>query len=345
MDVENHVSRSIYDSLKTSFRTRLDTPPAIVVCLQQGVFPTKRDLYDKAALNARIAQPTAQTSNCAGETESIYPFLSEVVDQDILSRTMLFSEAEDTDGSQRSPLPVQTSRAERKVARDMWDTAPRDLNADISGEHLSPKKTLASPERRGTRDVSNLAAELLTALRSSSPVRMPSSGGKFGGGSRTSPTYQPQAGARAVLDATSAQRIQNQLLSLHEQYWAVFEVASTYVTGKSRPSLWLSELDPLVGTAIAGALDGQIALLQVVRATLLEIPGDTARALSERLSKEQIGYTVATFLRKHYPSPTLAPLDRSFTRHCSVWQDRAQTGISAYRHGFFRARCGPPCGS
>ena len=142
MDVDNHVSRSIYDSLKTSFRTRLDTPPAIVVCLQQGVFPTKRDLYDKAALNARIAQPTAQTSNFAGETESIYPFLSEVVDQDILSRTMLFSEAEDTDGSQRSPLPVQTSRAERKVARDMWNTAPRDLHADISGEYRLPMTEL-----------------------------------------------------------------------------------------------------------------------------------------------------------------------------------------------------------
>jgi len=36
-----------------------------------------------------------------------------------------------------------------------------------------------------------------------------------------------------------------------------------------------------------------------------------ARALLDRLSKVQIGYTVATFLRKHYPSPTLEPLDRS----------------------------------
>ena len=150
------------------------------------------------------------------------------MDQDNLTRMMLFSETEDTDGSQRSPLPVQTSRAERKVARDIWDTAPRDLHADISGEHLSPQKGLASPGRRGTRDASNLAADLLTALRSSSPVRMKNPGGKFGGGSRTNPTYQAQAGARAVLDATSAQRIQNQLLSLHEQYWEVFEVASCF---------------------------------------------------------------------------------------------------------------------
>ena len=48
-----------------------------------------------------------------------------------------------------------------------------------------------------------------------------------------------------------------------------------------------------------------------MRATLLEIPGEMTRALLDRLSKEQIGYTVATFLRKHYPSPTLEPLDRS----------------------------------
>jgi hypothetical protein len=62
--------------------------------------------------------------------------------------------------------------------------------------------------------------------------------------------------------------------------------------------------------AIAGRVDGQIALLHMACATL-EIPGYTARALSDRLSKEQIGYTVATFLRKHDPSPTLQPLDRS----------------------------------
>ena len=63
MDVDNHVSRSTYDSLKTSFCTRLDTPPAIVVCLQQGVFPTKRDLYDKTALKARVEVVDGQSVN------------------------------------------------------------------------------------------------------------------------------------------------------------------------------------------------------------------------------------------------------------------------------------------
>ena len=80
MDVDNHVSRSIYYSLKTSFRIRLDTPPAILSCLQQGIYSTKRDLYDKAALIALLALPTAQNSNCAEETESIYPFIREVVE-------------------------------------------------------------------------------------------------------------------------------------------------------------------------------------------------------------------------------------------------------------------------
>ena len=287
-----------------------------------------KDLYIAAALHARVADHAAQTSNCAGETESIYPFIGGVVDPDILARTLLFSESTETDGSHRSPLPVQTSRAERKVARNVWDTG-RDLRADISGEGMSPQANsrptaaaspapqvsspsiTSSPARRGTREASDLANDLLTALRSASPVRMPSSGGKFGSGLRTTSSFQPQAGARAVLDATSAQRIQNQLLSLHEQYCAAFEGATLQVTGLTRPALWLSDLDPLVGTAIAGALDGQIALLHVVRATLLDIPGETARALSNRLSKEQLGYTVATFLRKFYSSPTLEPLDLS----------------------------------
>ena len=46
--------------------------------------------------------------------------------------------------------------------------------ANITGEHLSPKKELASPlGRLGTR-ASDFATDLLTVLRSSSPVRIPS---------------------------------------------------------------------------------------------------------------------------------------------------------------------------
>ena len=228
MDVDN-ISRSTYES--RDFRRRLDTPTSgLMSRLRQGSYSTMKDLYIAAALHARVADHSAQTSNCTGETESIYPFIGGVVDPDTLARTLLFSEPTETDGSHRSPLPVQTSRAERKVARDMWDTS-RDLRADISGEGMSPQANsrataaanpapqasspsiTSSPVRRGTREDSNLANDLLTALRSASPVRMPSSGGKFGGGSRTTSSFQPQAGARAVLDATSAQRIQNQLLS------------------------------------------------------------------------------------------------------------------------------------
>ena len=103
--------------------------------------------------------------------------------------------------------------------------------------------------------------------------------------------------------------MQNQLLSFHEQYATVFAGAIRQVTGVQRPVLWLHQLDPLVGMAIAEAIDGQISLLHVVRDTLLSIPGDTASELSGRLSKSQIDYTVAKYLRTRRPAPVLEPLD------------------------------------
>ena len=51
-------------------------------------------------------------------------------------------------------------------------------------------------------------------------------------------------------------------------------------------------------------MDGQISLLHVVRETLHGIPGDSARELSARLSKAQIDYTTAKFLRTRRESPS-----------------------------------------
>jgi hypothetical protein len=48
---------------------------------------------------------------------------------------------------------------------------------------------------------------------------------------------------------------------------------------------------------IAEAIKGQIALLYVVRAWLLNTPGDMAKELSRQLSQEQLDYTVSKFFR------------------------------------------------
>jgi hypothetical protein len=103
----------------------------------------------------------------------------------------------------------------------------------------------------------------------------------------------PQAGAKAVLDATAAYRMGNQLLAFQEQYFKAFPQTTRQVNGGKRPALGLNQVDPIVGMAIAEAMDGQISLLHVVRETLHGIPGDSARELSARLSKEQIDYNTS----------------------------------------------------
>ena len=83
----------------------------------------------------------------------------------------------------------------------------------------------------------------------------------------------PQAGAKAVLDATAAYRMGNQLLAFQEQYFKAFPQTTRQATGGTRPALGLNQVDPIVGMAIAEAMDGQISLLHVVRETLHGIPG------------------------------------------------------------------------
>ena len=232
--------------------------------------------------------------------------------------------------SRRSQLNVQSSRAERKVAQGLRGATPRDIYADIAREAeakegasstaapASPQTDAAvsferrsTPARRPVRDA--LTTDLLAALRAdlASPPRsqVRESGARQIGSPQSGPSPLHQAGAKAVLDAAAVYRMQNQLLSFHEQYATVFVQAFRQITGAQRPSLWLNQLDPLVGMAIAEAIDGQISLLHVVRDTLFSIPGDTASELSGRLSKTQIDYTVAKYLRTRRQVPLLEPLD------------------------------------
>jgi hypothetical protein len=75
--------------------------------------------------------------------------------------------------------------------------------------------------------------------------------------------------------------------------------------------VWLNELDPLVATALESAIDGQIALLHVVRASLTKVQGEKARLLSENLSDGQVQLTIYRELRSKYKTKlsTLEPHD------------------------------------
>ena len=53
---------------------------------------------------------------------------------------------------------------------------------------------------------------------------------------------------------------------------------------------------------IAEAINGQIALLHVVRASLASVAGDTAIELSRQLSQEQLDYTVARSCESQHQS-------------------------------------------
>ena len=307
------------DFMKTTFRARMDSSPS-AERLHPGTFTNNEDVYAEAALLSRAARPSANTERCSGSPSSIYPYHSEVLSDDLLSRTCLSTVSEDDDSFGRSPLPVQSSRAEKKVAQDFRGAAPRDISSDISREageaarsaaasasslaagSLSPgpRTTPRKPvPRRSARDAQT--TDPLVAPRADvTPSRVPGSGGGY----MSSLSPLPQAGAKAVLDATAAYRMGNQLLAFQEQYFKAFPQTTRQATGGKRPALGLNQVDPIVGMAIAEAMDGQISLLHVVRETLHGIPGDSARELSARLSKAQIDYTTAKFLRTRKESPS-----------------------------------------
>jgi len=89
----------------------------------------------------------------------------------------------------------------------------------------------------------------------------------------------------------------NSLRSWHAQYETFFALTTDKVCVEGQPKIWLQDLDPLVAMPIAEAIKGQIALLYVVRAWLINTPGDMAKELSRQLSQEQLDYTVSKFFR------------------------------------------------
>ena len=74
--------------MKTALGARLDSTP-VVRRIRQGTLFTKEDVYAQAALHARAARPSINTENCSGSPGSIYPYLSGVLDDDLLTRTSL----------------------------------------------------------------------------------------------------------------------------------------------------------------------------------------------------------------------------------------------------------------
>ena len=140
MDVRNITN----DLMKTTFSARMDSSPS-VERLRPATFTKNEDVYAEAALLSRAARPSANTEHSSGSPGSIYPYLSEVLGDDLLARTCLSTVSEDDDSFGRSPLQVQSSRAEKKVAQDFRGAAPRDISSDISREAEEATKLAAAP--------------------------------------------------------------------------------------------------------------------------------------------------------------------------------------------------------
>ena len=153
-----------------SFAARMESQPTVET-LRQGSCTTAIQLHQRANQYARHAE-------CSGQPGGFYPFLSTVLDEDTLTRTALHRTVRDTgeDGGRavpRSPLKIQSSKAEQRAAQAFRDAEPRNLDADITEEAQtatppraevegsttsSRKKTLAADKRA-------LAADLIAAIR------------------------------------------------------------------------------------------------------------------------------------------------------------------------------------
>ncbi len=273
---------------------RLGNPPLGVKILTPGSYRDAVDLYRAAESHARSVDSSARVENCAGSTSSVFPFASSVLSPDLLDR--ISSELTGRSGTTsiprseaRSPLSVSPSAAERTAVRNV-----RGLAAELAAE-------LPTPQRSARRPVSG--------VRSSSPIWAdpPRSSG-----SRASSGVESVSRARAVMDATSVLLLQERLRGSHEQYFAKFSLATRLLTGAGGPTLWLSDLDPLAATALESAIDGQVALLHVVRASVEKIKSHEARLLSASLSEEELQQTIFSELRSRYrlQLPSLEALDR-----------------------------------
>ena len=319
MDANNTYTSTLNAS--TSFAARMESQPTVET-LRQGSCATAIQLHQRADQYARHHRPNANTTECSGQPGVFFPFLSTVLDEDTLTRTALHRPVLTTgeDGSRdvpRSPLKIQSSKAEQKVARAFRDAEPRNLDSDITEEARSvtppraatERSTFSSRKKASVADKKALAADLIEAIRievgtpvgtsqrttERSPVRTPAYASRMGD------TLQSQAGNKAVLDASAVHLMTNSMRSFHAQYETFFEQTLQHVSVEGQPRLWLQDLDTLVAVQIAEAINGQIALLHVVRASLASIAGDTAIELSRQLSQAQLDYTVAKYLRTRRP--------------------------------------------
>ena len=195
----------------------------MVESLRPGSCATAIQLHHLAEQYARHLLPTANTNGCSGSPGKIFPFLSTVCDEDTLTRTALHTVEKGGRAVPRSPLKVQTSKAEQKAAKAFQDANPRNLDADITEEAHSatPQRTedirgAAAQRSTSSRQTKkDLAADLIEAIRNEvgspvgsrrstterSPVRIPASA------PRPDYSLQSQAGSKAVLDASAVHLI------------------------------------------------------------------------------------------------------------------------------------------
>ena len=313
MDATNNTYTATFNA-SGSFTARMESQPTVET-LRQGSCTTAYQLHKRADQYARHLRPNANTTECSGPPGGFFPFLSTVLDEDTLTRTALHRSVLPLgeDGGHitlRSPLKIQSSKAEQKVAQAFRDAEPRNLNADITVEAHTGTPLRAAAERSTPMSRKKaLAADLIEAIRievdspvgtsqcttERSPVRTPAYASRMGD------TLQSQAGNKAVLDASAVHLMTNSMRSFHAQYETFFEQTLQQVSVEGQPRLWLQDLDTLVAVRIAEAISGQIALLHVVRASLASIAGDTAIELSRQLSQAQLDYTVAKYLRTRRP--------------------------------------------
>ena len=136
MDANNTYTSTLNAS--TSFAAQMEFQPTVET-LREG---SQRSTRQRADQYTQQLRPNANTTECSGQPGVFFPFLSTVLDEDTLTRTALHRTVLHTgeDGSRavpRSPLKIQSSKAEQKAAQAFRDAEPHDLDADITEEAQS----------------------------------------------------------------------------------------------------------------------------------------------------------------------------------------------------------------
>ena len=293
-------------SRRLNFKEMMTTSPAAVAsALKVGTFKTDAAVYANAEVKVRaFVGGTARTTGCAGKPGDIFPWAESVLDSELLGRVepaLLSPAALELRGDSPPTVQVTPTRAELNVARTLGLTHEGDDAAvlgALSGVGTPARGTRLRPTPRGARTSSprptgpdDPGAEDTDAPRSIS---------------------RPPAGARAVLDAQGTLKLSESHRSVHEQAGDFLRQAQDHVRGDGAV-LWFSDCDPLVGAALVGALEGQIALLYVVRRTLQSLVHlEEVKILLGDLSDPRLDHTVNRYLRRHHPKPaaTIPLFDR-----------------------------------